>query len=181
MTLWTFENVLGRTRPALEARVNKFYCDYDRFLNTDVIPMQTMCPFIVVDGAAKAIEFYKTVFGAVELYRLVYSGGDRIGYAELMIKDGYLMLSDEMPGGMKNPLSLGGTPVRLSLLVDDVDATFEIALQNGATALNPPQNQFYGFRSASFRDPFGHEWLCGKEIEKVTPEEMQRRLNEMMG
>lgn len=140
-----------------------------------------LSPYIIVDGAAKAIEFYAKVFDATERMRLEGPDG-KVGHAEIQIGDGVVMLSDEHPEmGMLGPKSIGGTATTLGLYVDDVDAVVARALENGATALREVQDQFYGDRAGQFLDPFGHRWSVATHIEDVTPEEMQRRAAAMMG
>jgi uncharacterized glyoxalase superfamily protein PhnB len=137
-------------------------------------------PYLRVRDADAAIRFYQNAFGANELFRLQEPGG-RIGHAEVRIGPSTVMLSDEYPEhGIKGPQTLGGTSFSLHLHVDDVDAAFQRAVQAGATVVRPLANQFYGERSGTVRDPFGHEWLLGGHIEDVTPEEMQRRYTELM-
>jgi PhnB protein len=138
-------------------------------------------PYLCVDGANAAIEFYTTVLGATERMRIPSPGG-RIGHAELEIGDSLIMLSDEHPEmDVRGPRSIGGTPVTLSLYVEDVDRVFERALQAGARALRPVQDQFYGDRSGQFEDPFGHRWNVATHIEDVPPDEMARRAAKLMG
>jgi PhnB protein len=138
-------------------------------------------PYLCVDGAAAAIEFYSTVFGAKERMRMPAPDG-RIGHAELQLGDSVIMLADEYPEmGVRGPKSIGGTPVTLSVYVEDVDAVFDQAVQGGATALSQPENQFYGDRSGQFEDPFGHRWSVASHVEDVPPEEMARRAAEAMG
>ena len=128
-----------------------------------------------VRGGVEAIEFYQRAFGAVEIMRLQEDGG-RIGYAELEVGEARFMLSDEYPEYQAvSPAQLGGTSVALSLQVDDADAVFERAVAAGATVRFPVQDQFYGHRSGSVIDPFGHQWTISTEKEKVEPDEMQRR------
>jgi PhnB protein len=137
-------------------------------------------PYLRVHDAAAAIRFYEKAFGANEMFRLREPGG-RIGHAELRLGPTTLMLSDEYPEhGISGPRALGGTTFSIHLHVDDVDAAFERAVQAGAIVVRPLENQFYGERSGTIRDPFGHEWLLGGHIEDVTPEEMQRRYTELM-
>jgi uncharacterized glyoxalase superfamily protein PhnB len=137
-------------------------------------------PYLRVHDAAAAITFYEDAFGARELFRLQEPGG-RIGHAEVRIGPATLMLSDEYPQhGIKGPRTLGGTSFSIHLHVDDVDAAFDRAVRAGATIVRPLENQFYGERSGTVRDPFGHEWLLGGHIEDVTPDEMQRRYTELM-
>ena len=132
-------------------------------------------PYLVVDGATEAIEFYKTVFGASERMRMDAPGG-KIGHAELMFGDACLMLSDEWPEmNIRGPRALGGTPVHVSIYVEDVDATVARALEAGATLKRPVQDQFYGDRVGSLEDPFGHVWHVATHVEDVPPEELERR------
>jgi uncharacterized glyoxalase superfamily protein PhnB len=137
-------------------------------------------PYLRVRSAAEAIPFYEKAFGAVEKYRLVEPGG-RVGHAELDFGGTVVMLSDEYPElGIRGPATIGGTSFSMHLHVDDADATIRSAVAAGATLLREPQDQFYGERSGTVRDPFGHEWNIGHEIEKVEPAEMQRRYDKLM-
>jgi PhnB protein len=132
-------------------------------------------PYLRVHSAAEAIEFYARAFGATELFRLTEPSG-RIGHAEIKIGPATIMLSDEYPEhGIRGPRTLGGTSFSLHLHVEAVDQAFAKAVDAGAEILRPLQDQFYGERSGTVRDPFGHEWLLGGHLETVTPEEMQRR------
>lgn len=134
-----------------------------------------LSPYLCVDGAAMAIEFYADVFGALERMRLVGPDG-RVGHAELAIGDAVVMLADEHPeAGFRAPASTGGTPVTLSLYVDDVDEVFDRALANGAVEERAVEDQFYGDRAGQFMDPWGHRWHVRSRVEDVTPAEMQRR------
>lgn len=136
--------------------------------------------YLHIKNAGAAIEFYKTVFGATEKFRLVEPSG-RIGHAELDFEGATLMISDEFPEyGIQGPESAAPASVTLHLHVDDCDEVIARALKAGATLEVPAQDQFYGERSGSFRDPFGHRWNVGHHIEDVTPEEMQRRYTEML-
>jgi PhnB protein len=136
-------------------------------------------PYLVVDGAQKAIEFYTTVLGATERMRMDGPNG-RIGHAELEVGDSLIMLADEFPDmGAKGPAAYGGSPVSISVYVEDVDAIFDKATEAGATVVRPLENQFYGDRSATFDDPFGHRWTIATHVEDVSPEEMGRRAAEM--
>jgi PhnB protein len=134
-------------------------------------------PYLVVDGAAAAIEFYSEVFGATERMRMGGGDGpDKIGHAELQIGTGLIMLADEFPEmGALGPGTVGGSPVSISVYVDDVDAVFARALAAGATELRPVEDQFYGDRQGHFEDPFGHRWSVATRVEDVPPEEMARR------
>jgi uncharacterized glyoxalase superfamily protein PhnB len=138
-------------------------------------------PYLRVHNTDEAIRFYARAFGARELYRLREPSG-RIGHAEIKIGPATLMLADENPAnGISGPRSLGGTTVSLHLHVADVDAAFEQAVSAGATVLRPLNDQFYGERSGTVRDPFGHEWLLGGHLEDVSTEEMQRRYTALFG
>ena len=135
-------------------------------------------PYLSVKGAADAIEFYKKAFGAIEIMRLPGPDGT-IGHAEIKIGNALVMLADESPDyGNLSPKTLGGSPVRLHMYVEDVDAFFEKAIAAGAKVLIPIANQFYGDRSGRLEDPFGHVWLVSTHVEDVAPEEMQRRMEE---
>jgi PhnB protein len=132
-------------------------------------------PYLCVTGAAAAIDFYIRVFGAQELMRLTYPDG-RIAHAELKLGPATLMLVDEHPEyGIQSPLAFGGTGTTIHLHVDDVDALTARALEAGATVLRAPTDEGHGERQARLRDPFGHEWLLGHQIEAVSSEEIQRR------
>jgi len=136
--------------------------------------------YLIVKGAAKALEFYKKAFGAVELMRFEGPGGT-IGHAEIKIGDSPIMLADEFPGmGHKSPTTIGGTAAGVCLYVKDCDALFKQAVAAGATVMKPLQDQFYGDRSGSVIDPFGHQWTVATHIEDVAPDEMKRRHAEMM-
>lgn len=138
-------------------------------------------PSLAIDGAGDAIEFYKDVFGATERLRMGGPDG-RIGHAELQIGDSVVMLADEFPDfGSLGPKTVGGTPVTISVYVEDVDATFAKALELGATEFRPVEDQFYGDRSGTFDDPWGHRWYVATHVEDVSEEEMARRSAEMMG
>ncbi len=136
-------------------------------------------PYLITDGAAEAIRFYTEVLGATERMRMPGPGGT-VGHAELQIGDSLVMLADEFPDmGQLGPKTLGGTPVTISVYVEDVDMVCERARQAGATVLQPPTDQFYGDRSAQFEDPFGHRWSIATHVEDVPPDEMARRASQM--
>jgi PhnB protein len=138
-------------------------------------------PYLHVDGASKAIDFYRTVFGAKERMRMAGPDG-RIGHAELEIGNSMIMVADEHPDmNVRGPKSVGGTPVTVLVYVDDVDRAFERALKAGAKELRPVENQFYGDRSGQFEDPFGHHWNVATHVEDVPPDEMAKRAAKMMG
>ena len=136
---------------------------------------------LVVDDDAANRELLEEFLVAKGL-EIVPAPDGRIGHAELQFGDSVVMLSDEYPEmGVKGPKSLGGTPVTLSVYVEDVDAVFGQAVQAGASALRQPENQFYGDRSGQFEDPFGHRWSVATHVEDVSPDEMARRAAEAMG
>lgn len=138
-------------------------------------------PYLIVDGAAAAIEFYESVLGARERMRM---GGpdEKVGHAELGVGESVIMLADEHPEmGMRGPKTVGGTPVTIHLYVEDVDAVFEAAIAAGATALGEVKDQFYGDRSGQFEDPFGHRWSVATHVEDVPPDEMASRAAAMGG
>lgn len=136
--------------------------------------------YLRVKNAPKAIEFYKAAFGATEKFRLTEPSG-RVGHAELDFGGTTVMVSEEYPElGITGPETVGGTTFSLHLHVDDADALIARATKVGARVLREPKDQFYGERSGSIRDPFGHEWIIGHSIEKVEPAEMQRRYDEVM-
>lgn len=140
----------------------------------------SVTPYLVVNDAARAIDFYQRAFGAKEIMRM--SGpGDKIGHAELKIGDSMIMLSDEIPGtGNKSPRSLGGSPVSIFLYLADVDATFKQAVAAGAKVDAPLANMFWGDRYGKLADPFGHSWSLATHVEDVAPEEMSKRAKEAM-
>lgn len=136
--------------------------------------------YLHVRDAAQAIRFYTGAFGMEELFRLTEPGG-RIGHAELSFGSAILMVSDEYPEmNIRGPAPGAATPVSLHLHVDDADAVIAQALAAGATLERAAQDQFYGERSGVVRDPFGHRWNIGHEIEKVTPAQMQQRYDTLM-
>jgi uncharacterized glyoxalase superfamily protein PhnB len=140
-----------------------------------MIDVHELYPYLRVHNTAEAIEFYSRAFDARELFRLTEPSG-RIGHAEIKIGPSTVMLSDEYPEhGIKGPRTLGGTSFAIHLHVGDVDLAFEKAVAAGASVVRPLKDQFYGERSGTVRDPFGHEWLLGGHLETVTTEEMQRR------
>jgi PhnB protein len=135
----------------------------------------TLTPYLIVDGAAKAIDFYKKVFGATELFRLGGPGG-KVGHAELKIGDSIVMLADEFPEmGARGPHSMGGSPVKILLYVVNVDEVVATAVAGGAKLVRPVEDQFYGDRAGGVEDPFGHYWHVATHKEDVSPQEMERR------
>lgn len=140
-----------------------------------------LSPYLCIEGAAAAIDFYAEVLGAKERVRMPAPGG-KVGHAELQLGDSVVMLSDEFPEmGNESPKTVGGTPVVLSVYVEDVDDVFDRAVKAGATVVSPVTTQFYGDRSGLFEDPFGHRWSVATHVEDVAPDEMARRAAEAMG
>jgi PhnB protein len=140
----------------------------------------TATPYLIVAGAEKAIKFYEKAFGAKELMRFPGPGG-KIMHAEIQLGDSPIMLADEAPEmDAKSPQAFGGTPVGIMLYVPDVDATFNQAVAAGAKVAKPVQDQFYGDRSGTLIDPFGHKWTVGTHVEDVKSDEMQRRFQAIM-
>lgn len=139
----------------------------------------SVTPYLVVKGGAAAIDFYKKIFGATEIMRMPQPDG-RIGHAELRIGDSVVMLADEHPEmNVVGPVTLGNSPVGLLLYVDDADKTFNAAVNAGAKVEKAMADQFYGDRSGTLVDPFGHKWTIATHKEDVTPEEMDRRMAAM--
>ena len=137
-------------------------------------------PYLHMDGAAAAIDFYVSVLGAEERMRMPAPEG-KIGHAELQLGESIIMLADEFPEmDVRGPRTLGGTPVTLHVYVEDVDSVFEAALAAGATEVRAVEDQFYGDRSGQFEDPFGHRWSVATHVEDVPPDEMERRAAEAM-
>ncbi len=136
----------------------------------------SVTPYLIIKGAADAIEFYKKAFGATELFRMPAPGG-KVGHAEIKIGDSPIMLADESPEmGYVGPATLGGTPVSIMIYVEDVDTVFNQAIAAGGEQLKPLEDQFYGDRSGSLKDPFGHQWHVATHKEDVSPEEMDKRM-----
>ncbi|MFK0258781.1 VOC family protein [Streptomyces sp. NPDC090445] len=137
-------------------------------------------PYLCVDGAAAAIDFYVSVFGATERMRMPAPDG-RIGHAELDLGNSVIMLADEYPDmGFRSPKAVGGTPVTFHVYVEDVDAVFAKALAQGSKELRPVRNEFYGDRTGQIEDPFGHRWSLATHVEDVPPEEMEKRAEAAM-
>jgi len=141
----------------------------------------TLTPYLNVRGAKAALSFYHEAFGAEELFRLE-GPGDLLGHAEMRLGDSVFMLSDEHEDwGNRSPTSLGGTSCQIMVYVSDVDTAFARAVAAGATVLRPVEDQFYGDRSGAVLDPFGHHWTLSTHVEDVPPDEMNRRMKQMMG
>lgn len=152
------------------------------FMPASPIPAgyHSVTPYLIVSDGKKAIEFYKQAFGATEVLRLQSPDG-KIGHAEVKIGDSHVMLADEFPEmGAKSPKSIGGTPVGLAVYVPDVDRVFAQAIAAGGKEERPVQDQFYGDRSGTLIDPFGHKWTIATHIEDVPQEEVERRFAAMM-
>ncbi len=136
---------------------------------------QALTPYLIVKGAARAIDFYTRAFGAVERFRLEDPNG-LIGHAELQVRDSLLMLADEWPEfGALSPPTVGGSPVSLHLRVDDVDECVARAIAAGATVLRAVKEEFYGSRTGMIVDPFGHRWHIATKLRDVSPDEMQEQ------
>jgi len=132
--------------------------------------------YLAIDGAGDAIDFYKKIFGAQERVRMPGPDG-RIGHAEIGIGDSVIMMADTFPEmGHVDPKKLGGTPVTLTVYVEDADKTMKEALAAGAKETQPVEDKFYGDRAGQFDDPWGHRWNVMTHIEDVSPEEMQKRM-----
>ena len=137
----------------------------------------SVTPYLVVDDAKAAIDFYTRAFGAKEKFRLPM--GERIGHAEIQIGDSVILLADEFPDmGHLGPNSRGGTTVSLMLYVEDVDSAFRQAIEAGGTEKRPVENQFWGDRMGTLTDPFGHMWSLATTVEEVSPDELQQRMEQ---
>ena len=139
----------------------------------------TVTPYLAVKNAGEAIDFYKRALGATERFRFEHEG--RIGHAEIQIGDSIIMLSDEWPeGGHVSPQSLGGTTTGLHVYVDDVDRAFRRAIDAGGKEQRPVQDQFYGDRTGTFIDPYGHRWSLATHVEDVSDSELKQRMEQHM-
>ena len=135
----------------------------------------SVTPYLIINGATAALDYYTRAFGAVELFRMPAPEG-KIGHAEIKIGDSPIMLADEAPEmGYKSPQTLGGSPVSIMIYVEDVDTVFSRAIAAGGKEQRPVKDQFYGDRSGTLEDPFGHIWHVATHTEDVSPEEMERR------
>jgi PhnB protein len=140
----------------------------------------TVTPYLCVSDAARAIEFYKEAFGATEIMRMEAPGG-KIGHAEIQIGDARVMLADEFPElNFRSPQSVGGLSAHFMIYDEDVDARVERAVAAGAKLTRPVKDQFYGDRSGSVEDPFGHLWYISTHIEDLSGEEIRRRMDAEM-
>jgi PhnB protein len=144
----------------------------------------TVTPYLSIQGAGEALEFYRKAFGAEETVRMPMPDG-KIGHAEIRIGNSIIMLADEFPGmpdaASKSPKSLGGTTFGICLYLADVDSAFKRAVEAGAKVKRPVADQFYGDRSGVLEDPFGHIWTIATHTEDVSPEEMKKRMAAMPG
>lgn len=141
------------------------------------VPDHSVTPSIVCTPCTDAIEFYREAFGAEEIEPRMTGPDGSIGHAKIRIGDSVIMLADEWPGGpTQSPTTLGGTTAALFIDTDDVDALWAQALEAGAEVVFPLEVQFYGEKSGRVRDPFGHTWGLGQQVEEVSPEEMARRM-----
>jgi len=139
----------------------------------------SVTPYLIIKGAAQAIDYYKKVFGATQVVRMDGPDG-RVGHAELQIGDSRIMLADEYPEmGHKSAATIGDSPVSLYLYMPDVDSVVKKAVAEGAKILKPVQDQFYGDRSGFIQDPFGHQWGVATHVEDVSPEEMKERMKKV--
>jgi PhnB protein len=156
--------------------------ELEESMGTKPIPegYHTLSPYLAVDDAAQAIEYYKKAFGAKERMRMEAPGG-KIGHAELEIGDSMVMLSDPFPQATtRPPKELGGTSASVFMYVEDVDAFVKKAVDEGATITMEVADQFWGDRFGSIQDPFGHSWAIATHVEDVPPEEMAERAKEAM-
>ena len=151
-------------------------------MKTKPVPdgFHAVTPYLTVKDAAKAIDFYKRAFGAQERFRMPTPDG-KIGHSELQIRDSIVMLADEFPdcAGSQSPDTLGGSPVGFALYVDNVDQAFKRAVDAGATVKDAVEDKFWGDRSGSVIDPFGHKWMLLTHVEDVAPDEMKNRMEKM--
>ena len=140
----------------------------------------SVTPYLLVDGAAAAIDFYSAAFGAEEVLRMPM--GDKMAHAEIRIGNSHVMLSDEWPDmGLLGPLKRGGATASLMIYLDDVDSAYRRAIDAGCTAEREPEDQFWGDRMGTLVDPFGHRWSLATHTEDVSDEEMERRMAEAFG
>jgi PhnB protein len=165
-----------------ESHSDRLLAKEDDIMAANPIPegYGTVTPYLYIRDAARAIEFYKQALGATELFRLADPSG-KIGHAELQIGNSRIMLADEHPAmNALGPQSLGGTSVSFLIYVEDVDTSFKQAVAAGATEKRPVTDQFYGDRSGTFEDAFGHYWTIATHMEDVSPDEIERRFKEAM-
>ncbi len=140
----------------------------------------SVTPYLVIKGAAKAIDYYKKIFGATVVVRMDGPNGS-VGHAELQIGDSRVMLADENPQmGATSATTIGNSPVSLYLYIPDVDKVVDRAVAEGAKLVKPVQDQFYGDRTGFIQDPFGHFWGIATHVEDVSPQEMKERMKKVM-
>lgn len=140
----------------------------------------SITPYLIVNGATKAIEYYRQVFNAVLIMQMPLPDGG-VAHAEIKIGDSHVMLSDMCPEQhFKSPDELGGTPVSVMLYVEDVDTVFAKAIALGATEVRPVHDQFYGDRAGTLQDPFGHVWTIGTHVEDISEDELNKRMSDLM-
>jgi PhnB protein len=143
------------------------------------MPQNALSPYLIVNNAVEALAFYAKAFQAKELFRLTGPDG-KVGHAELELGGGRFMIADEYPDfGALSPATVGGTPVTLHLYVENVDQFIARAAKNGASVLRPAKDEFFGDRTGTIVDPFGHKWQIATRKENVSPKEMQRRWTAM--
>ena len=141
----------------------------------------SVTPYLILDDAARALEFYKQAFGAVELLRMPGPNG-KIGHAEIRIGDSPIMLADEAPAmGARSARTIGGSPISLMVYVENVDAMVAQAVAAGGKLVRPVADQFYGDRTGGIDDPFGYHWYLATHVEDVPPDELERRAAKAMG
>jgi PhnB protein len=148
---------------------------------SNVVPRQARStPYLIIKGAARALEFYKKAFGATEIMRIPAPEG-KVGHAEIKIGAAIIMLADEFPDmNCRSPQSFGGTPVSIMVYVKDVDTFVKQAVSAGVKMLRPVENKFYGDRAGSLEDPFGHQWHFATHVEDVPPDELAKRAEAFM-
>jgi PhnB protein len=141
--------------------------------------MHTVTPHLICAGATDAVEFYQKAFGAVELSRMLGPDG-KLMHASIRIGNSVIMLNDENPNwGSFGPKHLKGSPVTIHLYVENADAAFEQAVRAGAKVTMPLDDMFWGDRYGKLEDPFGHQWSIGTHVRDVSPEEMQKAMEQM--
>jgi len=165
----------------LKAKVKAKAAPKRKTANVKPIPKgyATVTPYLIIENAAEAIKFYKKAFGATEIMRFAQPKTKKILHAEIKIGNSLIMLADEFPEmGCHSPKCFGGSPISMHLYVEKVDAVFKKAIAAGAKVQRPVKDQFYGDRSGSFVDPFGHIWNVSTHVENVSPKEIMRRFAE---
>src|SRR3954447_7770547 len=177
-----FRPLLALCPPLRSREGARFITHQEDIMAVKPIPdgYHSVTPYLIVKGAAAAIDFYKKAFAASEALRMEAPGG-KIGHAEIKIGNSVVMLADEYPDmGFRSPQSLGGSGVTLMIYVEQVDTVFQRAIAAGGKEVHPLKNQFYGDRSGTIQDPFGHVWTIATHVEDIAPEEMRKRAEEAM-